>query len=75
MKLSSIVFLTIVLFFTSCDQPTTIEWLWVVKSVIITTWYDKIKDKTELIRPFAIIENNRAKEFVVKDLNGFILNS
>lgn len=35
MKLSGIVFLTIVLSFISCDQPSTIEGLWVVKSVMV----------------------------------------
>lgn len=35
MKLSGIVFLTVVLSFTSCDQPSTIEGLWVVKSVMV----------------------------------------
>lgn len=35
MKLSGIVFLTVVLSFTSCDQPSTIEGLWVVKSLMV----------------------------------------
>lgn len=40
----------------------------------ITDWYEEIKDKTEVIRPFGITEYNGANEFVIKDLNGFILH-
>lgn len=37
-------------------------------------WYEAIKDKTEVIRPFGITDYNGAKEFVIKDINGFILH-
>ena len=40
----------------------------------ISQWYEEIKDKTEIIRPFGITPYNGAKEFVVIDLNGFILH-
>ena len=37
-------------------------------------WYEEIKDKTEVIRPFGITPYNGAKEFVIMDINGFILH-
>jgi len=40
----------------------------------ISQWYEEIKDKTELIRPFGITPYNGAQEFVIMDLNGFILH-
>lgn len=40
----------------------------------ISQWYEAIKDKTEVIRPFGITSYNGAKEFVIRDLNGFILH-
>jgi len=40
----------------------------------ISKWYEEIKDKTEVIRPFGITDYNGAKEFVVMDMNGFILH-
>lgn len=40
----------------------------------ISEWYKQIKDKTEVIRPFGITEYNGANEFVVRDINGFILH-
>lgn len=40
----------------------------------VSKWYDEIKDKTEVIRPFGITEYNGAKEFVIMDINGFILH-
>ena len=40
----------------------------------ISKWYEDIKDKTEIIKPFGITDYNGAKEFVVMDINGFILH-
>lgn len=40
----------------------------------IDQWYQEIKNKTEIIKPFGITSYNGAKEFVVKDINGFILH-
>lgn len=40
----------------------------------ISQWYEEIKNKTEVIRPFGITSYNGAKEFVVMDINGFILH-
>ncbi|MGL1885581.1 MAG: VOC family protein [Reichenbachiella sp.] len=40
----------------------------------ISKWYEEIKDKTKVIRPFGITPYNGAKEFVIMDLNGFILH-
>jgi len=40
----------------------------------ISKWYNEIKDKTEVIRPFGITPYNGAKEFVIIDMNGFILH-
>ena len=40
----------------------------------ISQWYEEIKDKTEVIRPFGITSYNGAKEFVIMDRNGFILH-
>lgn len=40
----------------------------------ISEWYEEVKDKTDIIRPFGITEYNGAKEFVVRDINGFILH-
>jgi hypothetical protein len=37
-------------------------------------WYKEIKDKTDVIRPFGITSYNGAKEFVIMDINGFILH-
>lgn len=37
-------------------------------------WYEEIKSKTEVIRPFGITDYNGAQEFVIKDINGFILH-
>lgn len=40
----------------------------------IEQWYEEIKDKAEVIRPFGITPYNGAKEFVILDINGFILH-
>jgi len=40
----------------------------------ISQWYEEIKSKTEVIRPFGITPYNGAKEFVIMDINGFILH-
>ncbi len=40
----------------------------------ISKWYEEIKDKTEVIRPFGITDYNGAREFVIRDINGFILH-
>ncbi len=40
----------------------------------ISMWYEEIKDKTKVIRPFGITPYNGAKEFVIMDINGFILH-
>ncbi len=40
----------------------------------VSQWYEEIKDKTEVIRPFGITPYNGAKEFVIIDMNGFILH-
>ncbi|WP_248722773.1 VOC family protein [Seonamhaeicola sp. ML3] len=40
----------------------------------ISKWYEEVKDKTDVIRPFGITDYNGAKEFVIKDINGFILH-
>mgnify|MGYP000628034309 CR=1 FL=1 len=40
----------------------------------IFEWYEEIKNKTEIIRPFGITSYNGANEFVIRDINGFILH-
>lgn len=40
----------------------------------ISAWYEAIKDKTKIIRPFGVTPYNGAQEFVIMDLNGFILH-
>ena len=40
----------------------------------IINWYAELRDKTGIIRPFGITDYNGAKEFVVRDINGFILH-
>lgn len=40
----------------------------------IAQWYEEIKDKTDVIRPLGITPYNGAKEFVIMDINGFILH-
>ena len=36
--------------------------------------YDSISNKSIVIRPFGVTEYNGANEFVIQDLNGFILH-
>ncbi len=40
----------------------------------IKHWFEEIKDKCKVIRPLGITTYNGATEFVIKDLNGFILH-
>ncbi|WP_298481162.1 VOC family protein [uncultured Maribacter sp.] len=40
----------------------------------IAEWYENIKDKTKVIRPLGVTPYNGANEFVIIDINGFILH-
>lgn len=40
----------------------------------IKEYYSQIKDKVEVIKPIGVTEYNRATEFVIQDVNGFILH-
>ena len=40
----------------------------------IAQWFEEIKDKTAVIRPLGITPYNGANEFVIMDINGFILH-
>lgn len=47
--------------------------LWIqVKN--IKEYYSQIKDKVEVIKPLGVTEYNGATEFVILDVNGFILH-
>lgn len=37
-------------------------------------WYDKIKDKIRIIKPYGVTSYNGANEFVFMDINGFIMH-
>lgn len=40
----------------------------------IFVWYEQIKNKVTIIRPLGVTDYNGANEFVIMDLNGFILH-
>lgn len=40
----------------------------------IKEYYHQIKDKAEIVKPLGVTEYNGATEFVIQDLNGFILH-
>ncbi|NQX91669.1 MAG: hypothetical protein HRT74_06010 [Flavobacteriales bacterium] len=40
----------------------------------IRQWYRRLSDKSHIIRPLGITDYNGANEFVIRDLNGFILH-
>ncbi|WP_152286617.1 VOC family protein [Flavicella marina] len=40
----------------------------------IVQWYEAIKNKADVIRPLAVTPYNGANEFVIQDINGFILH-
>ncbi len=40
----------------------------------IKHWFAEVKDKCNVIRPLGVTPYNGATEFVIKDLNGFILH-
>lgn len=40
----------------------------------IKEYYNQIKDKVEVIKPLGVTDYNGATEFVIKDVNGFILH-
>lgn len=47
--------------------------LW-IQTENITEYYTQIKDNIKVIKPLGITEYNGATEFVIQDLNGFILH-
>lgn len=40
----------------------------------IVQWYETIKNKADVIRPLGVTPYNGANEFVIQDINGFILH-
>lgn len=40
----------------------------------IKEYYNQIKDKVEVIKPLGVTDYNGATEFVIQDVNGFILH-
>ncbi|WP_308993720.1 VOC family protein [Mariniflexile litorale] len=40
----------------------------------IKEYYNQIKDEAEVLKPLGVTEYNGATEFVIQDLNGFILH-
>lgn len=37
-------------------------------------WYEAIKDKADVLKPYGVTPYNGANEFVIRDINGFILH-
>lgn len=37
-------------------------------------WYEKVKDKVRILKPYGVTSYNGANEFVMMDINGFILH-